>query len=282
MDKLDPNDPRPPFQQVASVLRAAILTRKFEPGDQLPSYAELAKHFGVSPMTAQKAVGILRSEGLVITRHGTGSFVRQRTERSVGLRPHVEQIFEAGGPVAIDFAGFSGETLYGVIQEPLDKIRAGRLSIESLAIRMLLPNLSLPIGLPALAPSGDDSAEVRARMDRIVQRSTQAIVDTVDELAALGLVQSATATVRVFHSSPVFKLFLLNGTESFFGFYPVVEHAVAIGGQPTSIFDPMGKDAILFHYVVTDDESTVDSQHVQQAQAWFDSVWESVAKDYVS
>jgi DNA-binding transcriptional regulator YhcF (GntR family) len=282
MEKLDPDDPRPPFQQVVGVLKAAILTRKFEPGDQLPSYAELAKQFGVSPMTAQKAVGILRAEGLVITRHGTGSFVRQRTERSVGLRPHVEQIFEAGGPVAIDFAGFSGETLYGVIQEPLDKIRAGRLSIESLTIRMLLPDLTKPIGLPALAPSGDDSAAVRARMDRIAQRSTQAIVDQVDELAALGLVKAATADVRVFHTSPVFKLFLLNRSESFFGFYPVVEHSVAVGGEPTSIFDPMGKDAVLFHYAVSDDESSIGDQHVQQAQAWFDSVWTSVAKGHVA
>jgi DNA-binding transcriptional regulator YhcF (GntR family) len=280
MDKLDPDDPRPPFQQVVSVLKAAIVTRKFEPGDQLPSYAELAKQFGVSPMTAQKAVGILRNEGLVITRHGTGSFVRQRTERSVGLRPHVEQVFEAGGPVSIDFAGFSGETLHGVIQEPLDKIRAGRLSIESLSIRMLLPDLSRPVGLPALAPSGDDSPDVRARMDRIVQRSTQAIVDTVEELAALGLVKKASASVRVFHTAPVFKLFLINKSESFFGFYPVVEHSVAIGGQPTMTFDPMGKDAVLFHYAVTDDDTAVDSQYVRQAQTWFDSVWESVARDY--
>lgn len=279
MDKLDPDDPRPPFQQVAAVLKAAILTRKFSPGDQLPSYAELAKTFGVSPMTAQKAVGILRNEGLVITRQGTGSFVRQRTERSVGLRPHVESVFDAGGPVAIDFAGFSGETLQGVLQEPLDKIRAGRLSVEKLSIRMLLPNLSKPIGLPALAPSGDDSAEVRARMDRIVQRSTQAIVDTVDELAALGLVSSASAEVRVFHTAPVFKLFLLNRSEAFFGFYPVVEHSVAISGEPIAIFDAMGKDAVLFHYGVSDDESSIETQYVEQAQTWFDSVWKSVARE---
>lgn len=280
METVDPNDPRPPFQQVVAILKAAILTRRFEPGDQLPSYAELAKHFGVSPMTAQKAVGILRNEGLVITRQGTGSFVRQRTERSVGLRPHVEQVFENGGHVAIDFAGFSGETLYGVIQEPLDKIRAGRLAVDNLVIRILLPDLSKPVGLPALAPAGDDSPDVRSRMDRIVQRSIQAIVDTVQELAALGLVESATADVRNFHTAPVFKLFLLNGTEAFFGFYPVVEHSVAVAGKPVDIYDPMGKDAVLFHYAVSDDEAAIDSQYVHQAQNWFDSVWNSVAKEY--
>jgi DNA-binding transcriptional regulator YhcF (GntR family) len=278
MDALDPDDARPPFQQVAAVLKASILTGKYQPGDRLPSYAELASQFEVAPMTAQKAVGLLRDEGLVISRQGKGSFVRQRTERSVGLRPHVEAIFESGA-VAIDFAGFSGETLQGVISEPLDKIRSGRLQPESLRIRILLPDLSKPVGLPALAPEGVDSPDVRKRAERIVQRSTQGIVETVEELSALGLVESATAQVRTYHSSPLFKLFLLNGSEAFFGFYPVLQHSVAIAGEPVEIFDPMGKDAILFHYARTEDDSAIDSQYVDQAQKWFDSVWDSVAKD---
>jgi DNA-binding transcriptional regulator YhcF (GntR family) len=279
MEKLDPNDSRPPFQQVSSVLKAAIVTREYEPGDKLPSIAELARHFDVAPMTVQKAVGILRDEGLVISRQGKGLFVRQRTERAVGLRPHIEQIFESG-EVRIDFAGFSGETLYGVVQEPLDKIRAGQLGATSVRIRVLVPDLSRPIGLPSLVPAGDDSPGVRARMERIVQRSTQAIVDTVSELAALGLIESGSAEVRVVHTAPVFKLFLLNGAEAFFGFYPVVKHAVAIEGEPVEIFDPMGKDATLFHYAASEDEGSIDSQYVEQAQRWFDSVWESVAREY--
>jgi DNA-binding transcriptional regulator YhcF (GntR family) len=262
-----------------SIMRAAILTRKYEPGERLPSFGELAKHFGVAPMTVQKAVGMLRDEGLIVTRQGKGSFVRQRTERAVGLRPHVEQAFERG-TVAIDFAGFSAETLYGVIQEPLDKIRAGRLGADSLTIRILLPDLSRPVGLPSLAPSGDDSADVRERMQRVVQRSTQAIQDTVGELAALNLVESASAEVRTFHTSPLFKLFILNETEAFFGFYPVMTHAVAIGGEPVEIFDPMGKDATLFHWAANDDEESIETQYVAQARVWFESVWSSVGREY--
>ncbi|MFC7612381.1 hypothetical protein ACFQV2_00570 [Actinokineospora soli] len=82
-----------------------------------------------------------------MTRQGRGTFVRQRTERAVGLRPHVEQAFESGD-VSIDFAGFSAETLHGVVQEPLDKIRAGRIGAKSVTIRILLPDLSQSIGLP--------------------------------------------------------------------------------------------------------------------------------------
>lgn len=280
MEKLDPNDSRPPFQQVTSVIKAAIATREYEPGDKLPSIAELGRHFDVAPMTVQKAIGILRDEGLIVSRQGKGLFVRQRTERVVGLRPHVEQIFESGD-VRIDFSGFSGETLFGVIQEPLDKIRAGQLGATSVHLRVLVPDLSLPISLPSLAPGGEDSEEVRARMSRIVQRSTQAIVDTVSELAALGMIESGSAEVRSVHMAPLFKMFLLNGAEAFFGFYPVVKHNVAIAGAPVEIFDPMGKDATLFHFARTEDEQSIDSQYVEQAQRWFDSVWESVAHEYL-
>src|ERR1700761_7510197 len=55
---------------------------------------------------------------------------------SIGLRPFIEQAFTREH-VVIDFAGFSGETLHGAIQEPLDKIRLGLIKPETVTIRML-------------------------------------------------------------------------------------------------------------------------------------------------
>lgn len=279
MQPLDPDDPRPPFQQVANALRASIRTRTFQPGEQLPSLSELSKHYGVSLMTVQKALGLLRDENLIISRQGKGSFVRQRTERAVGLRPHIERAFESS-KVSIDFAGFSSETLHGAIQEPLDKIRIGRLTPDQIAVRVLLPDLSVPVGLPVLAPDGADDPGVRARSEQIARRSTQAIADSVQELAALQLVKAATVRVRVYRTSPLFKLYLLNDSEVFFGFYPVLEHSVTVAGEPTSIFDAMGKDAILFNFASTDDEGSLGAQYVQQARSWFDSVWNTIGKDF--
>lgn len=279
MDKLDPNDPLPDFKQVAAALRAAILAHDYEPGEQLPSIQDLMRHFGLARATVQKAIDLLKGDGLVYGRQGKGLFVRQRTERTVGLRPHVERLF-AGEEVRIDFSGFSGETLFGVVQEPLDKIRAGQLGARNVRIRVLVPDLSKPIGLPSLVPAGEDSAGVRNRMNRIVQRSAQAIVDSVTELAALGLVESGIAEVRTAHVAPLFKLFILNDAEAFFGFYPVVKHSVAVGGEATEIYDPMGKDATMFHYAASDDPESIDSQYVEQASMWFASVWDSVAQPY--
>lgn len=280
MEPLDPDDPRPPFQQVANALRAAIRTRTLEPGDQLPSLSDLSKRYGVSLMTVQKALGLLRDESLVISRQGKGSFVRHRTERAVGLRPHVERAFDQSR-VTIDFAGFSSETLHGAIQEPLDKIRIGRLTPEEVQIRVLLPDLTVPVGLPSLAAGGEDHPGVRARSEQITRRFTQAITESVRELGDLQLVKSAVAQVRIYRTSPLFKLYLLNNDEAFFGFYPVLEHTVMVGDDPTNIFDAMGKDATLFHFAASDDDTSLGSQYVEQARRWFDSVWNTIGKDFV-
>lgn len=75
MQTIDAADKRPPFQKIASSIRAAILTGEFEPGAQLPPGRELAEFFGVAPMTVHQAVRVLRDEGFVTSRAGSGVFV---------------------------------------------------------------------------------------------------------------------------------------------------------------------------------------------------------------
>jgi DNA-binding transcriptional regulator YhcF (GntR family) len=276
---LDPDDPRPPSQQIANVLRAAIRTRKFEPGEKLPSQNDLAERYQVARETVKTALRILRDERLIVTRQGSGAFVRAQTERPVGLRPHVEAAFDRPH-VSVDFAGFSGETLHGMLQEPLDKIRAGRLTPESLTIRILLPDMTVPSAVPSRADTGADDPAVRERADRIGRRHTEAITESVRELADLGLVKNASAEVRTYGTTALFKLYIINREEAFFGFYPVVEHRVTIKSEPVPIFDVMGKDATLFHFAVSDDEASMNTEYVEQACVWFDSVWTTVAREH--
>lgn len=275
---LDPDDPRPPYLQVANALRAAILTKQFQPGDRLPSGNELSKRYGVARMTVQQALRLLRDDGLIVSRQGSGVFVRARTERPVGLRPHLERAFEEPD-VSIDFAGFSGETLHGVIQEPLDKIRAGRLSPESITVRALLPDTSSPMAIPCRAKDLADDAELRERAAQIIQRHAEPLVDSVQELAELELVKTASVELRVHRCTPTFKLYILNNSQAFFGFYPVRRHTVNMHGEKRSIFDVLGKDTVLFQHDADGDESSTGSQYVEQARLWFDSVWDTIARD---
>lgn len=73
---LDPADERPPYRQIAAALREVIKRGKLGPGDKLPSESELVDQYGVARMTARQAIQELRAEGLVVSEHGRGVFVR--------------------------------------------------------------------------------------------------------------------------------------------------------------------------------------------------------------
>ncbi|MFE9697896.1 GntR family transcriptional regulator [Streptomyces sp. NPDC006270] len=77
-----------------------------------PSQKELTEAYGFARATIQRALRELKDEGLIVSRKGSGVYVRNRTERPACLRPYVEQAF-ASQNVSIDFAGFSSETLHG-------------------------------------------------------------------------------------------------------------------------------------------------------------------------
>jgi DNA-binding transcriptional regulator YhcF (GntR family) len=276
---IDPDDPRPASHQIANHLRAAILTRRYPPGERLPSQYELADRYDVARETVKSALRILRDERLIVTRQGSGAFVRSQAERPVGLRPHIESAFERA-KVSIDFAGFSGETLHGALQEPLDKIRAGRLTPDSIAIRILLPDMTEPAAVPARADGRDDPA-VRERSAAIARRHIEAIDDSIRELVELGLVRESVVEVRGHSTAALVKVYIINRQEVFFGFYPVLTHSVRVGGRSVAIRDVMGKDSTLFHFTIEDDDHAIGTPFVEQAQQWFDSVWDTISREYV-
>lgn len=76
LDQIDRTDDRPPYKQIALILREAIRAGRLANGERLPSEAELINHFGVARMTVRQAIQELRGEGLVQSEHGRGVFVR--------------------------------------------------------------------------------------------------------------------------------------------------------------------------------------------------------------
>ncbi|MBW3359460.1 MULTISPECIES: GntR family transcriptional regulator [Streptomyces] len=278
-DPLDPDDDRPPYEQVASSLGAAVRTRKIAPGEKLPSQKELTEHYGFARATIQRALRDLEDEGLVVSRKGSGVFVRSRTERPAGLRPYVEQAF-AATDVTIDFAGFSSETLHGALQEPLDKIRIGRLTPASIKVRILVPDMAVPQAAPVRREDCGDDERLRSRMHDIMVGYARSIRDSMAELSHLGLVPETSVEVRVHSGTQFFKLYVINGADAFFGYYPIKPNKVVAQGEPIEIYDLVGKDTVLFHHSVNDSESSSGTQQVQQADMWFDSVWNSIARGF--
>jgi GntR family transcriptional regulator len=85
--EMDQADPRPAYQRVADDLRHAIATGTYQPGDQLPTLAELTSRYGIAVMTARDAIRHLVSDGLVVSRQGKGAYVLRQPSTEEFLSP---------------------------------------------------------------------------------------------------------------------------------------------------------------------------------------------------
>jgi len=63
------------YGQLANWLREQIVSGQITLGEKLPGEETLKRSLGVDRSVVRRAVQVLREEGLVVTRHGIGSFV---------------------------------------------------------------------------------------------------------------------------------------------------------------------------------------------------------------
>lgn len=78
---INPDSDRPVYRQIADELRVLITSGHIGPGKLLPSSTRLEQEFGYSRETIKRALGVLRSEGLVDTERGVGTRVREPAPR---------------------------------------------------------------------------------------------------------------------------------------------------------------------------------------------------------
>jgi GntR family transcriptional regulator len=78
---INPGAAEHPHRQIAASLRHRIRAGEWGAGERLPSIPALAGEYGVAKQTVQRTVDQLRVEGLLITRPGSGTFVRGTRRR---------------------------------------------------------------------------------------------------------------------------------------------------------------------------------------------------------
>ncbi|MFD6290928.1 GntR family transcriptional regulator [Streptomyces anthocyanicus] len=66
------------YEEIAESLRARIAGGEFAPGEIVPSGRDLAEQWSVSRATAIKAVDVLRNDGVVVAKQGTGFVVTEK------------------------------------------------------------------------------------------------------------------------------------------------------------------------------------------------------------
>jgi GntR family transcriptional regulator len=73
---IDPNSEVPIYRQLVDLIRQEILGGAPPPGDKLMSETQMVARYGVSRVTVRQAVRELRTLGLVVTKQGRGTYVR--------------------------------------------------------------------------------------------------------------------------------------------------------------------------------------------------------------
>lgn len=69
----------PPWRQLADELRRLIASGQIQPHRPIPSKRQLTEEYGVAGATVDKAVQLLKDEGLVRTVIGMGIYVVERS-----------------------------------------------------------------------------------------------------------------------------------------------------------------------------------------------------------
>lgn len=77
---IDLRGDRAVYKQVADIIREQIERGEFAPGRRLPAEKDYMHEFGISRLSVNRAMAVLRNEGLVTTDR-RGSYVRQQLER---------------------------------------------------------------------------------------------------------------------------------------------------------------------------------------------------------
>lgn len=92
------SNPRSKFETIVQFARRRIHSGKWTSGGRAPSENELSEQFGVSRMTARRALDQLALSGDIVRRRGSGSFIADDSVRSsyLVIRNIADEVRESG------------------------------------------------------------------------------------------------------------------------------------------------------------------------------------------
>jgi len=114
-------DARPMYLQIMEQIRARIAAGDWPAGKELPSIRALAAALNVSVITIKRAYLDLENEGVIVTRHGKGSFVADVNGlagelREAQLEQHLAEVAGIGREL-----GLSSEDLAARLRRAMEK-----------------------------------------------------------------------------------------------------------------------------------------------------------------
>jgi GntR family transcriptional regulator len=175
--------PRPRYRQVADQLRDAIKRGDYPPGSALPSQPDLARRYSLNQTTINRAIAVLRQEGLVQVVQGRGAFVlhlptvrrvRRIPHRVTGTSTFAEEIRRLGMEPKTDLVAETVTVvpdavavLLGVERDAQVLVRERRMFADARPVQLATSYIPLDIaGSPDIADPDTHPADLYRRLAR--------------------------------------------------------------------------------------------------------------------
>lgn len=270
-------------QEIADILRERIRAGDLKAGDRLPTQAELAEEFGVERGTVRQALRALQVDGLLSNvskgsppRVAEPAPVRDEPQPTmVGLAPRLTEAFSVPH-VRVDAACLTAETLMLALGEPVRLIHEGRITPESIDVRILLPSRDINLAFPVPVDGRGEDDPVHDRW--LAQRNAQGHVlrHNLQSLRSSHGID-VRVTFRALPFTPPVKLYLLNETEALIAYYMITRREETVDSGVLEMYDTLGSASLLFSFEKRAGQR--DAAFVEESQKWFDALWETITTD---
>jgi GntR family transcriptional regulator len=206
----------PAYLRIAADLRASILSGRLAPDSKLPSETQLMTQYGVSRTVAKWAVSVLKGEGLVEGRRGSGTYVR--SVRRLVRQAHGRDQRSSSGPTSpfardvsrggqkwtwryqSDHDEADGDTARRLAIEPGDPVMSTRYVFladdEPIQMSHSREPLAITGGTPVEWPEAGAAVGVVARMDVIGRRIDESVERVTARPAAPGEAEALRLPAR--------------------------------------------------------------------------------------
>ncbi|TQM78416.1 GntR family transcriptional regulator [Saccharothrix saharensis] len=207
----------PKYLAIYRVLADRITTGRYPADTPLPAQRELADEFAVSLMTVRQAIQALEADGLLETRHGVGTFVRQPAFAYdlTGLRSLSQDLIEQG-------IELETEVLDAQVVVPPEDVSA-RLGVgadgRALAVKRLRSTRSVPLllqtsYLPEAIGARIDPDDLRRRsLYLLLQDMGQPVREASETIRAVALSAAQARALKREPGSPALLSIRLSRSE---------------------------------------------------------------------
>lgn len=185
---------------ILATLQSRIADSTYRPGFHLPPQRALAEEFAVSREMIVRVLEVLKGEGWIESRQGSGSravvtppihvaSALRVPQTRVALGPFIARAF-AQAVVALDVFTLASESLDPQFWVQVEAIFSGALNApESITLRLLLPSASTKLPYPRAIRSaeravgnGELDRLLQDRLRKITRRHTSSLCDALRDL----------------------------------------------------------------------------------------------------